>query len=174
MSLQIPAGLANTLLCVRRAESSRSCGMSPHPSQGTEVTLHQAPCRDAGMELCTGTANVTGPPRNHWPPFLCYSSWEKKKSCCGVFNDPKSLMNQPIWVILMTQNQMSGVSSCTWKTSLCRIPAALPTVVLSITQPLARLSSPSLRWQKYLNQPRVSGSPLRQILIRHTWIALTI
>lgn len=70
MSLQIVAGLANILCCVKRAESSRSCGMSPRPSLGTEVTLHQATCRGAGMELCTGTANVTVPQRDPWHPSV--------------------------------------------------------------------------------------------------------
>lgn len=40
------------------------------------------------MEPCTGTANVTGPPRDQWHPSVIPHGG-KKKSFCGIFNDPE-------------------------------------------------------------------------------------
>lgn len=157
MSLQILAGLANILGCVRRANSSRSRGMSPDPSQGTEVTapVHVQGCWDGAQHWHSKCHRAT----TRALALLCYSSWEESKAVAGF---------------LMAQSSQCWCFILHLKHESCRSPAALPSEVHGITWPLARLDSPSLRWQQHLDQPRASWSPPRQVSIRHTWIALTI
>lgn len=76
--------------------------MSPHPCQGTELPLPQATSRDAGMEFCTVTANVTGPPRDHWHSSVIPHGGKRKAG--GVLMTPSS--------------QTFGVSSYIWRMSL--------------------------------------------------------
>lgn len=55
----------------REQMAAHPAGASLHRSLGTEVTLHHAMCT-AGMELCTGIANVMGPPRERTSTLLLF------------------------------------------------------------------------------------------------------